>query len=56
MANKPIAMNKLKQIIRLYTEGASKLKISQRIGVSRKLGQSEEEWEKELKEHKEGQK
>ncbi len=37
MANKPIAMNKLKQIIRLHLEGNSKLKISQRIGISRRI-------------------
>lgn len=37
MANKPIAMSKIKQIIRLYTQGYSKLKISYRIDVSRRI-------------------
>ena len=37
MANKPIAMSKIKQIIRLYTQGYSKLKISGRLDVSRRI-------------------
>ena len=35
MANKIIAMNKLRIILRLYTEGKSKLFISKYCGVSR---------------------
>ena len=35
MANKLIAMSKIKQIIRLYTKGYSKLKISVSLDVSR---------------------
>ena len=35
MANKMILMTKLRQILRLYTQGESKRKISERTGVSR---------------------
>lgn len=35
MPNNLIAMNKVKQILKLYTEGVPKLKISQRTGVAR---------------------
>jgi DNA-binding IclR family transcriptional regulator len=35
MANKPIAMSKLKTLIRLHIESASKSKISRSTGLSR---------------------
>jgi len=35
MANKPIAMSKLKTLIRLYIESASKSKITRSTGLSR---------------------
>jgi transposase len=35
MANHSISMNKIRQILRLHTQGASKLKIAEQTGVSR---------------------
>ena len=35
MANNPIGMNKLRHILRLHTQGRSKLLISQQTGVAR---------------------
>jgi transposase len=35
MANKIISMSKIRQILRMYTQGESKLKISERSGISR---------------------
>lgn len=35
MANKILDMLKIKQLLRLYTEGESKLKISSRLDLSR---------------------
>src|SRR5271170_1471580 len=35
MANKPISMSKVRQILRLHSEGRSKLQIAMQTGVSR---------------------
>lgn len=40
MPNNLIAMNKVKQILKLYTEGVPKLKISQRTGIARNSAKS----------------
>ncbi len=35
MANKTIDMNKIRQVLRMHTQGKSKLLISQQAGVAR---------------------